>query len=46
MERFRVLSRTGRLAGGEPFISMIESLLGRVVKLKQPGSPMKLKSKE
>ncbi len=32
MERFRVLSRTGRPAGGDSFISMIESQLGRVVK--------------
>ncbi|MCR4292749.1 MAG: transposase, partial [Candidatus Kuenenia sp.] len=46
MERFRVLSRTGRPAGGEFFITMIESLLGRVVKPKQPGRPKKLKSKE
>ncbi len=44
MERFRVLSRTGRPAGGDSFISMIESLLGRVVKPKQPGRPRKLKN--
>ena len=46
MERFRVLSRTGRPAGGEYFITMIESLLGRVVKPKQSGRPRKLKSKK
>jgi len=46
MKRFRVLSRTGRPAGGETFISMIESMLGRVVKPKQPGRPRKLKSKK
>lgn len=46
MKRFRVLSRTGRPAGGESFITMIESLLSRVVKPKQPGRPRKLKIKK
>jgi putative transposase len=39
MEKFRILSRTGRPAGRESFIALIESMLNRSLKPKQPGRP-------
>lgn len=39
MGKFRVFSRTGRPAGGESFITSIETLLRRGIKPKQPGRP-------
>lgn len=44
MEKFRTLSRTGRPAGGESFVTLIESLLSRVLKPKQAGRPGKSKN--
>lgn len=37
IKKFRILSRTGRPAGGEYFINMIEKILRRTLKPKQPG---------
>lgn len=37
MKEFSVLSRTGRSAGRESFMTLVELLLSRVLKPKQPG---------
>lgn len=45
MKEFRVLTRTGRPAGRESFMALIESLLRRVLKPKLSGRPKKLRKK-
>ncbi len=45
MKEFRVLTRTGRPAGREFFMALIESLLKRVLRPKLPGRPKKLRKK-